>query len=131
MVDSFYGGRVEVTGYKIMDAALAGQKVQALEYLRHALVSGNDRVQLVSNFAHAFRPLAKTVGNRTITAANLGVDPWKFDKIRKASSGFTDDSVARVVSALAEADAATKGASRDPDYVLEQLVLLIANKGKA
>jgi hypothetical protein len=30
---------------------------------------------------------------------------------------------------VAEADAAAKGASRDPEYVIERLLILIARKG--
>jgi DNA polymerase-3 subunit delta len=131
LVDEYYGGRVESNGFKVMDAAIAGQKVQALEYLRHALLSGSDPVALAMNVAYSFRPMAKAYGNRSVNAQSLGVDPWRLEKIRKGLVGFTDESMARVVSAIAEADAATKGGSRDPEYVLEQLVLLIANKGKA
>lgn len=128
LVDQYYGGRIEVSAYKIMDAALAGRKVQALEYLRHALGSGSDKVMLVATFASSIRQMAKMLGNNN-SATLVGMKPWQIDNARRNLVGWNEDSLARVVTALADADASTKGASRDPEFVLEQLILQIANKG--
>ena len=128
LVDQYYGGRVEVSIFKLMDAAWAGQKVQALELLRHSLSSGADRVMLVASIAKQVRDVAKLFGNRNATLP--GLSPWQLNQRRQAGSGWTEEGMAKLINALAEADAATKGASRDPDYVIEQLVLLITNKGR-
>jgi DNA polymerase-3 subunit delta len=55
--------------------------------------------------------------------------PWKLEKLRKSLAGWSEDGLAAVVNAIAEADAAAKGADRDPDFVLERLLLLISAKG--
>ena len=128
VVDQYYGGRVEASTFKMMDAAWNGRKVQALEYLRHIFGSGNDRVMLVQGMAKQIREVAKLFGNPSGTLP--GLTPWQTNQRRVASAGWTEDSFAKLVSMLAEADAATKGASRDPEYVIEQLVLFISNKGK-
>lgn len=131
LVDSYYGGRVEVSNFKVVDAALAGQAAKALALVRHALASGSDPVQLVSAAALLIRRLAKSFGNRSITAGDLGVAPWQLEQVRRSLPGWTEEGIARVVNALVEADAAAKGAHRDPVYVIEQLVLLVAKKGMA
>jgi DNA polymerase-3 subunit delta len=131
LVDSYYGGRVEVSNFKVVDAALAGQAAKALALLRHALASGSDPVQLVSAAALLIRRLAKSFGNRSITAGDLGVAPWQLEQVRRSLPGWTEEGIARAVNALVDADAAAKGGHRDPVYVIEQLVLLVAKRGMA
>lgn len=130
LVDAYYGGRVETTLWKIADAAAAGHSAEALSLLRHALSAGADPVPIVSTLSPTVRLLAKLFGNRTATAASLGAQPWAVEKARKNLSGWTEEGLAKAVNAVAEADAAAKGAERDPQYSLEKLVLLIANKGR-
>ena len=131
LVDVYYGGRVETTAWKISDAALAARPAEALSLLRHALSSGVDPVPIVATLSKSVRELAKLFGNRTATAASLGMDPWKLEKVRKNLAGWEEDGLAKVVNSLAEADAAAKGANRDPNFVLERLLLLIAAKGSS
>ena len=97
--------------------------------LRHALTSGLDAVLIVSALSKSIRDYAKLAGNPTATAASLGLHPYVLEKMRKNLSKWSDDGFARVFNAVAEADAAAKGASRDPEYVIERLLILIARKG--
>ncbi len=131
LVESYYGGRVETSVFKVGDAALAGQSAKALSLLRHLLSSGADPVQIVAGLSTTMRRMAKAFGNRSITPGDLGVSPWVIEQIRRNLNGWTDEGMARMVNALVEADAAAKGAHRDPEFVLEQLVLLISKKGMA
>ncbi|MEY4320388.1 MAG: hypothetical protein RLZZ471_329 [Actinomycetota bacterium] len=131
LVDSYYGGRVETSVFKVGDAALAGQSAKALALLRHLLTSGADPVQIVAGLSTTMRRMAKAFGNRSVTPGDLGVSPWVIEQIRRNLNGWTDEGMARMVNALVEADAAAKGSHRDPVYVLEQLVLLISKKGMA
>jgi DNA polymerase-3 subunit delta len=128
IVDQYYGGRVEVSIFKLMDAAWAGQKTQAIEYLRHTLGNGSDKVMLVAGIAKQVREVAKVYANRNVTIPYL--NQWQVDHRRKAGAGWNEEGMAKLVNACADADAASKGASRDPEYVIEQLILLIANKGR-
>lgn len=129
IVDAYYGGRVETTSWKISDAAMAARPAEALSQLRHALATGIDPVPIVSTLASTVRQSAKIFGNRSVTAVSLGVEPWKFEKMRNSLGGWTEEGLAKVINACVEADAAAKGAERDPSYSLEKLVLLIAAKG--
>lgn len=130
IVDRYYSGRVETNAFKVIDAALAANSASALALLRHALSSGAETVPLVAAAAMKIRQLAKLYGNRSASAQTLGMAPWQLDRARKDLTGWDEEGLAAVISALVDADAAAKGARRDPEFVLEQLVLLIASKGK-
>lgn len=131
LVDTYYSGRVETTSWKIADAAFASNSAEALSLLRHALASGLDPVPIVSALSTNLRQIAKLSMNPSASAASLGMESWKLEKIRKNLSGWTENTLAITIEAIADADAAAKGASRDPKFVLERLVLLIAHKGKS
>ena len=131
IVDRYYGGRVETNAFKVVDAALAGRSGEALALLRHALSSGSDPVPLVAAISMKIRQLAKIYSNRNASAQSLGMAPWQLDRARKDVAGWGEDGLAATIEALADADAAAKGAERDPVYSLEKLVQLISRKGEA
>ena len=131
IVERYYGGRVETNAFKVIDAALAGQAGTVLGLLRHALSTGADPVPLVAAISMKMRQLAKIYGNRNASASSLGMAPWQIDRAKKDLSGWSEDGLALVIQRLADADAAAKGAERDPVYTLEKLVNLIAVKGIA
>lgn len=129
-VETRFGGRVEVTGFRVADAAVAGQAEQALALLRHALATGADPVPLVAVLAAKVRALAKVSaagrGRSTDLAPALGMAPWQVDRARRELSGWREPGLAIAVLALAEADAAVKGGGRDPVYAVEKAVLTVA-----
>jgi DNA polymerase-3 subunit delta len=129
IVDRYYGGRVETNAFKVLDAALAGQTGTALGLLRHAIATGADPVPLVAGIAMKIRQLEKIYGNRNASAASVGMAPWQMDRAKKDLHGWSEDGLALVVQRLADADAAAKGAERDPVFTLEKLVTLISEKG--
>lgn len=128
-VEKYYGGRVEATGFKVADAALAGRTAQALSMLRHALATGADPVPIVAALAMKVRAVAKVHGVRGSSmqlAKDLGMAPWQVDQARKEAQRFSSEALARCIRALAEADAQVKGESRDPVYAVERAVTVIA-----
>lgn len=131
LVDLYYGGRVETSSWKIASAALDGHPAEALALLRHAMTTGLDAVLIVSAISKSVRDLTKLAGNPTATAASLGIHPYVLEKMRRNLGKWNDDGLAMVFNAIAEADAAAKGADRDPEYVLERLLILIAQRGVA
>jgi DNA polymerase-3 subunit delta len=143
VVEQYYGGRVEATGFKVADAALAGQTDEALGLLRHALSSGVDPVPIVAVLAMGLRSLAKVsaVGNaRAADAAReLAMAPWQVDKARRQLRGWSGDGLAAAIAAVADADLAVKGGlpdkrrrAGDPVYAVERAVLAIgaARRGR-
>jgi DNA polymerase-3 subunit delta len=131
VVEQWFGGRVEVTGFRVADAAVAGRPDQALSLLRHALVTGADPVPLVAAIAAKVRAMAKVSaagrGRSADLASALGMAPWQVDRARRDLNGWSEDGLAAAVIALAEADTAVKGGGRDPVYAVERAVLTIAN----
>jgi DNA polymerase-3 subunit delta len=129
-VELRFGGRVEVTGFRVADAAVSGQPEQALALLRHALATGADPVPLVAALAVKVRALAKVSaagrGRSADLAMALGMAPWQVDRARRDLSGWREAGLAAAVLVLAEADAAVKGGGRDPVYAVERAVLTIA-----
>lgn len=129
-VERYFGGRVEVTGFKVADAAVAGHADEALVLLRHALATGADPVPLVAAVAMKVRGLAKVSaagrGKSFELAKELGMAPWQIDRARRELSNWNEAGLATAVVALAEADAAVKGGGRDPVYAVERLVLTVA-----
>lgn len=131
LVDRYYSGRVETNAFKAADAAIAGRTGDALALLRHALSSGGDPVPMVAGIAMRMRVLAKVYGSKTLTPAQIGAEPWAVEKARREVAGWTEDGLAAVVQEIAKADAAAKGAERDPVFALERLMILISNRGVA
>ncbi|MEJ2578419.1 MAG: DNA polymerase III subunit delta [Kineosporiaceae bacterium] len=129
-VTARFGGRVEVTGFRVADAAVAGRADLALSLLRHALATGVDPVPLVAALAAKVRALAKVSaagrGRSTDLARELGMAPWQIDRARRELPGWRPEGLADAVLALAEADAAVKGAGRDPVFAVERAVLRIS-----
>jgi DNA polymerase-3 subunit delta len=127
VVERYHAGRVEVTGFKVADAAVEGRYEDALRLLRHALATGVDPVPINSAFAAGLRTLAKVGGaSRSARpddiARDLGLAPFQVRKARGQLAGWTPDGVAAGILAVARADVQIKGGGTDPVYALERAV---------
>jgi DNA polymerase-3 subunit delta len=135
-VERYHAGRVEVTGFKVADAAVEGRYEDALRLLRHALATGVDPVPLNAAFAAGLRTLAKVAGaSRSArpddVARELGLAPFQVRKARGQLGGWTPDGVAAGILAVARADEQIKGGGTDPVYALERAVgaIVTARRG--
>lgn len=129
VVARYYGGRVEATGFRVADAAVEGRAGDAVALLRHALATGTDPVPLVAALAAKLRTLAKVGaarGRGMDPVRDLGLAPWQVDRARRDLAGWTPESLAAAITAVAQADAEVKGAGRDPVYAVERAVLTVA-----
>jgi DNA polymerase-3 subunit delta len=130
LVERYHAGRVEVSGFKVADAAVEGRCEEALELLRHALATGVDPVPVNAAFASGLRNLAKVAGvSRSArpdeVARELGMAPFQVKKARGQLGGWTPDGVAAAITAVAYADEQIKGAGTDPVYALERAIVAI------
>jgi DNA polymerase-3 subunit delta len=131
VVERYHAGRVEVTGFKVADAAVEGRCEEALGLLRQALATGADPVPVNAALAMALRNLAR-VGSAPRTARpddlarELGMKPFVVRKARGQLAGWTEDGVAAAIAVVARADAQIKGAGTDPVYALERAVVAVA-----
>jgi DNA polymerase-3 subunit delta len=130
LVDRYFGGRIEATSFNVFDKAVEGHAGEALVLLRHALQTGDDPIRLISGIASSVKRMATILHDPRANASTLGLTDWVFNRIRKSTNGWDDDGMIRVLQLIADADAAAKGAERQPEYRLEQLILAIANRGR-
>ncbi|NMM18258.1 MAG: DNA polymerase III subunit delta [Cellulomonas sp.] len=130
VVARYYGGRIEATGFRVADAAVEGHAGQAVALLRHALATGVDPVPIVAALAAKLRILAKvaaTRGRGSVAVRDLGLAPWQVDRALRDLTRWTPESLASAITAVAQADAEVKGASRDPEFAVERAVLRVAS----
>ena len=131
VVETYHGGKVEATGFRVADAAVAGQAGEALRLLRHAIATEVDPVPIVAVLAGQLRQVVR-VGSASrgassaVLASSLGMAPWQVDKARRLASGWTPEGLATSIQAVAAADAEVKGGGRDPVYAVERAILTIA-----
>lgn len=126
VVESIFGGRIETNAFKIADAALSGNTAEAIKLFRHGFSTGLDSVALVAALSMRIRQLAKLFNNRNAQPAVLGMQPWQIDKARKELAGWSEAELADLVELCAQVDADVKGASRDPEYSIEKLLLAMS-----
>ena len=132
VVLTYHGGKVEATGFRVADAAMAGDAAEALRLLRHAIAVGVDPVPIVAVLAQQVRQLVKVGhagrGRSADIAREVGMAPWQVDRARRTLSGWDAEGLAVSLQALAAADAEVKGAARDPVYAVERALLVITGQ---
>lgn len=131
VVNQYFGGRAEVRGYEIADAAISGRLDVALEQLRWAEANKVAGVLITSALASGVRSLAKLAsaphGMRDNDLAKyIGAPPFKIRVLRGQLQGWDQRGLARALSAVAQADVEVKGGGADPAYALERMVLQVA-----
>ena len=130
VVEKYQGGKVETTGFKVADAAIAGNAGEALRLLRHAISTGDSPVPIVAVLAMQLRQMVKVGsagrGPSGQLAKSLGMAPWQIDQARRKLQGWTPEGVGQAIQAAAAADFDVKGGARDPVYSVERLILKIS-----
>jgi DNA polymerase-3 subunit delta len=126
-VARYYRGRAEASGFTVADRAVEGKLADALEQLRWALATGVSPVLISSALAQGVRALGRVgsaarVRGADALAAELGMPPWKIDRVRQQLRGWTAEGVARAHAAVAQADAQVKGEGASPGYALERAI---------
>ena len=129
VVEKYQGGKVETTGFKVADAAIAGNAGEALRLLRHAISTGDSPVPIVAVLAIQLRQMVKVGsagrGPSGQLAKSLGMAPWQIDQARRKLNGWDPEGVGRAIQAVAAADFDVKGGGRDPVYAVERAILTI------
>jgi DNA polymerase-3 subunit delta len=130
-VRKYFGGRADVRGYEIADAAIDGRFDVALERTRWAESARVAAPIIVSALAGGLRSLAKladtTPGLSDADVARLiGAPPFKIRSLRQQLRGWNTAGLATALGAVAAADLDIKSGEADPAYAVERLVLQIA-----
>ncbi|MFX0539243.1 DNA polymerase III subunit delta [Ornithinimicrobium sp. Y1847] len=134
-VHTYYGERVETTGFKVAEAALAGDERAAMGLLRHAMNGGLDPVPIVAVLAMQLRQVGKVAaagrGSSGQVARDLGMAPWQVDQARRVAQGWDGPRLGAAIQAVARADVDVKGglrteaSVRSPEHAVERAVLEI------
>ncbi|MGI8434629.1 MAG: DNA polymerase III subunit delta [Nocardioidaceae bacterium] len=130
VVRLYFGGRAEVKGFAVADAAIDGLEPQALEQLRWAFAAKVDPVLITSAVAGGLRGVARFAsaprGLREADLARLiGVPPWKLKTLSAQARGWSPRGLALAIQAAARADADVKGAGGDRLWSCERLVISV------
>ncbi|QMW67580.1 DNA polymerase III subunit delta [Mumia sp. ZJ1417] len=128
LVRQYFGGRAEVKGFDIADAAIDGDAALALEQLRWAINNNVAPVLITSAFATGLRSLARygVASSKGLREAELarevGAPPFRLKRLRAQLKGWDTVGITTAIAAVARADLDVKGAA-DPEYALERMVL--------
>lgn len=130
VVRRYFGGRAEVKGFAVADAAIDGKAAAALEQLRWAFAGKVDPVLITSAVAGGLRALARYTAaprglRETDLAREVGVPPWKLKTLSAQSRGWSQRGLAVAIRAAAVADADVKGAGGDRQWACERLVISV------
>lgn len=135
-VRQYFGGRADVKGYEIADAAIDGRLDLALERVRWAETARVAAPIITSALAAALRTLAKLAdAPRGMADAELarhiGAPPFKLRTLRQQLRAWDSAALAAALGAAASADLAIKSGEADPAYAVERLVLDISRARRA
>ncbi|MFY1676837.1 MULTISPECIES: DNA polymerase III subunit delta [unclassified Streptomyces] len=135
VVGRYYTGRAEASSFTVADRAVEGRAAEALEALRWSLSTGVAPVLITSALAQGVRAIGRLSaargGRPADLARELGMPPWKVDRVRRQAAGWTPDAVAAALRAVAVADAGVKGGGDDPGYALERAVVAVARAARS
>lgn len=131
-VRQYFGGRADVRGYDIADAAIEGRLDVALEQLRWAEGARVAAPVITSALATGLRTLAKLASvprgmSDAEIARQIGAPPFKVRALNQQLRGWDAAKLAKALDAAAAADLALKSGDADAAYAVERLVLQIAS----
>lgn len=129
-VRRYFGGRADVRGYEIADAAIDGRLSAALEQTRWAEDAKVAPVLITSAVATGLRSLARLADapgglSQGELARQVGVPPFKLTGMRKQLGHWSPAALAAALDAAAQADLDVKGGASDPAFAVERLVLQV------
>lgn len=131
IVRQYFGGRADVRGYEIADAAIEGRFDVALERTRWAEGAKVAAPLITGALAAGLRSLAKLSdvpsGQSDVAVAKIiGAPPFKVRSLRQQLRGWTSEGLVAALQAVAAADVDIKSGDAEPAYAVERLVLQIA-----
>ncbi|MBR5961917.1 MAG: DNA polymerase III subunit delta [Clostridia bacterium] len=123
----------ECTVFQMVDAVVAGQRSRAFTLLRNQLLSGTDRMAILSMLLRQYRLLQhikimqyEKRGNDFIRSA-LGVPAFAVDQYLRQASGYTGGQIKNAVRICFETEYALKSGRMSQDGAVETVVLKLLN----
>ncbi len=123
----------ECTVFQMIDAVVTGQKSRAFMLLRNQLLSGTDRMAILSMLLRQYRLLQhikimqyEKRGSDFIRSA-LGVPPFAVDQYIRQASGYTGGQIKSAVRICFDTEYALKSGRMSQDGAVETVVLKLLN----
>ena len=123
----------ECTVFQMIDAVVTGQKSRAFMLLRNQLLSGTDRMSILSMLLRQYRLLQHIKimqyekKNSDFIRSALGVPPFAVDQYIRQASGYTGGQVKSAVRICFETEYALKSGRISQDGAVETVVLKLLN----
>jgi DNA polymerase-3 subunit delta len=136
VVRRYFGGRADIRGFDIADAAIDGRINVALEQARWAEAARVAPVLITSAFASGLRSLAKLADapdglSEAQLAKHVGAPPFKIRILRRQLRAWDTEALASALDAVAQADTDVKTGEADASYAVERMVLQVAAARRA
>ncbi len=130
-VSKYFGGRAEVRGYEIADAALEGRLGAALERVRWSEAAKVAPLLITAALSSGLRQVAAVASaapglQDADLAREIGAPPFKIRSLRQVARGWDESSLRAAFAAVAAADLAVKGGGADPNYAVEKMIIDVA-----
>ena len=131
LVRKYFGGRAEVKGFAVADAAIEGKACRGARAAALGVRGRVDPVLVTSAVAGGLRGLARYMSaprglREADLAREVGVPPWKLKSLAAQSRGWSPRGLAVAIQAAAQADADVKGAAGDRLWACERLVISVS-----
>ena len=134
-VSRYHRGRAESSGFTVADRAVDGDLGGALELARWGQSTGLAHVLVTSALASTLRQMALVASAGRAPAhqiaGQLGMPPWKVEKIQRQARGWRPAGLSQALCAVAAADADVKGAAADQAYAVERVLLAVVQARQA
>jgi DNA polymerase-3 subunit delta len=120
----------EFQSFAIAERVVEGDLSGALELLRWGESTGLRLPGVTVALASTLRSVAVVASSAGVPAAQLaaqvGMPPWKVDKVRRQARGWHPEGLASALQHVARADADVKGAAVSASWAVERALVAVA-----
>lgn len=127
-VHTYYAGYIQASSFDVANTAIIGSGGKAVTLARHTLASGVTPVPIVAALVYKLRTLV-LAAVRKDTSARLDdptMSPGQHHRAEKIAEQWPNRALTTAIQVVAQVDTKVRGASRDPEFVLEHVILRIA-----
>ena len=124
-----FTGRADTKVFAFVDAVASRQTGEALSSLRRLLIQGESPQMLFWTLTRHIRMLLLAgSGSAASVARQLGIQPWRAEKLVRQARGFTERALIDAYQWLAAADHKMKKSEEPEELTLERAVVAISSK---
>ncbi len=128
-ITSLSTASTECTVFQMVDAVVTGQRNRAFTLLRNQILSGTDRMAILSMLLRQYRLLQHVKimkyekPNADYIRSVLGVSPYAFEQYLRQASGYSGGQIKKAVQICFDAEYAVKSGRIQADGAVETVIL--------